>query len=142
MAWTTVTGQPKSIYWMMFTPVAALICIIEGYRACQTAGDWLRLSITQIVQWIAIGIAMYVLMLTPVRGLMNDDAVGLTLLTFIALGVFLSGLHERVWRLCVLGVFLGIAVPVLAWIESAVLLMAGLLLVLCVVGFLIWEFRS
>jgi hypothetical protein len=141
MGWTTVTGQPKEGYWMIFTPVSAVICIVEGYQVCKSTSDWIRLGITQIVQWAAIGIAMVVLMLTPVRGLMNDDAVGLVLLTFIALGVFLSGLHERVWRLCVLGVFMGIAVPTLAWIESAVLLMAGILVVVCLAGVGIWWVR-
>jgi len=142
MAWNTVTGEPNRLYWMMYTPFAALVCIYEGWRICTTGPERMRLIIAQAMQWAATGVAMYVLMLTGVRGLMNDDAVGLTLLMLVALGIFTSGVHERVWRLCVLGIFMGIAVPTIAWVESAVLLMAGVLLVVCVVLFLVWWLRK
>jgi hypothetical protein len=140
MAWTTATGQPRREYWMFYTPLAMVICIVEGYRSARTMKDWGILVLTQVLQWGAVGIAMYILMVTAVRGMMNEDSVGLTLLTLIALGVFLSGLHERVGRLCVLGIFLAAAVPVIAWMESAVLLMSGVFLLLCVLGFAIWYF--
>ncbi len=142
MAWNTVTGEPNRLYWLMYTPFAAVVCIFEGWRTCTTGPERGRLIIAQVMQWAATGIAMYVLMLTGVRGLMNDDAVGLTLLMLVALGIFTSGVHERVWRLCVLGIFMGIAVPTIAWVESAVLLMAGVLLAVCVVLFLVWWLRK
>ena len=142
MAWNTVTGEPNRLYWMMYTPFAAVVCIFEGWRICASGPERARLVIAQVMQWAATGIAMYVLMLTAVRGLMNDDAVGLTLLMIVALGIFTSGVHERVWRLCVLGIFMGVAVPTIAWVESAVLLMAGVLLAVCAVLFLVWWRRK
>ncbi|MFL5288210.1 MAG: hypothetical protein ACJ8AW_46440 [Rhodopila sp.] len=142
MAASTVTGQPKKLYWSVYTPIAAAICIYEGWRVCKTASAYTTVFFTQVLQWLAVGTAMYLVMLSPMRGLMNDDAVGLTLLTYIALGVFISGLYTRMWRLIVMGVFLAAIVPVAAWMEStAILVMTGALLALCVIGLIGWVIR-
>ena len=69
---------------------------------------------------------------------MNDNATSLALLILLALGTFVSGVHARVWRICLVGVFLGFGVPAVAWIQDfATLLLVGILL-LAVVGFVFW----
>ena len=45
------------------------------------------------------------------------------LLTLLALGVFVSGLNVRSWKLCVTGAFLAVGVPMVAWVERAALLL-------------------
>jgi hypothetical protein len=47
----------------------------------------------------------------------------LILLTLIASGVFISGLYLRAWKLCVVAAFLAVAVPIVAWVEQAALLL-------------------
>jgi len=57
----------------------------------------------------------------------NDNATGLTLLILLALGTFVSGVHARVWRICLVGVFLGLGVPTVAWVQDfATLLLVGI----------------
>src|SRR4051812_22201685 len=50
MAATTVTGQPKRLYWSIFTPVAALVCVLEGWRIAKTAGDYTAIFFKQLFQ--------------------------------------------------------------------------------------------
>ena len=143
MAATTVTGQPKRIYWSIFTPVAAVVCVLEGWRVAKSAADYTSVLFTQVFQWLAVGAAMYLLMLTSVRAMMNDDSVGLALLTVLALSVFTAGVHLRAWRLLVSGAFLAGAVMAISFIEAyAIVLMAGVFAVLCVLGILGWVLRK
>ena len=73
MAATTVTGQPKRLYWEIFTPVAALVCVLEGWRVSKSAADYTSVLFTQVFQWLAVGAALYLLMLTSVRAMMNGQ---------------------------------------------------------------------
>jgi hypothetical protein len=86
---------------------------------------------------------MYLMILGDVRGMLNDDAMGLTLLTLIALGTFISGVHTQVWQLGVVGVFLAVAVPVIAWVERGALLLLLIGIVLLVVlGVASWLYQK
>jgi hypothetical protein len=87
---------------------------------------------------------MYLSLLPVVGAVVNDDATGIALLTILALGTFLAGLQARVWRVCVVGLFLAISVPAIAWLDrSALFLTLAALLVLLVAGSSViwWLFR-
>jgi len=143
MAATTVTGQPKRFYWEIYTPFAALVCVLEGWRVSKSAADFTAVLFTQVFQWLAVAVALYLLMLTSVRAMMNDDSVGLALLTIIALSVFTAGIHLRAWRLLVIGAFLACTVIAIAFIEAfAILLMAGVFALLCLLGLAGWFMRN
>ena len=73
----------------------------------------------QIVHLGAVLVAMYLVTVSDARRLLNSDAIGLMLLTLLALGVFDSGLNLRAWKLCVTGMFLAVAVPIVAWVDPA-----------------------
>ena len=60
------------------------------------------------------------------------------MLTLLALGVFISGLDLRAWKLCVTGVFLAIAVPLVAWFEQAALFLVLIGAVLIALRLLLW----
>jgi hypothetical protein len=64
---------------------------------------------------------MYLINLSNVSGLTTSDAIGRVMLTLLALGVFISGLDLRDWRLWVAGVFLAVAAPPVARFEQAAL---------------------
>lgn len=86
--------------------------------------------------------ATYLLNVSDVRGLVNSDAMGRMMLTLLALGVFVSGLNLRAWKLCVAGAFLAVAAPLLAWFQQAawvLLLIGGVLIAL---GLLLWWGRA
>jgi hypothetical protein len=125
-------------YWMALAPIYGLISVISGWRHIETTAGHLQLVMTQVLHWAAFVIAMWLMFLPEVRGVVNDNATGLTLLILLALGTFVSGVHARVWRISLVGVFLAISVPVVAWIQDfAVLLLVGVLLAL-LFGFGLW----
>ena len=125
-------------YWIALAPVYCLITVISGWRRIETPSERLQLVLTQVLHWAAFVIAMWLMFLPEVRGVVNDNATGLTLLILLALGTFVSGVHARVWRICLVGVFLGFGVPVVAWVQDfATLLLIGMLL-LAAVGFVFW----
>jgi len=58
--------------------------------------------------------------------------------TLIALGVFISGLYLRAWKLCAVAAFLAVAVPIVAWVERAALLLLIIAGGLIALGFAGW----
>jgi hypothetical protein len=142
VAWTNLSGLPASGYWVFMTPVAAGICIFAGWRQCHTREGRIRLAATQGLQWLGFLVAMYLIVKTDVHDVLNDDSIGLTLLTMVALAVFVSGLHVGAWRLCVIGGFLAATVPVVAWLEEAALFLLVGAVGLVALSFLTWWVRN
>lgn len=142
IAWTSLTGTASKGCWIVLTPIACLICITAGWHTCPTGVDKTRLITTQAMQWVGVWIAMYLMLLGDTRGMLNNNAIALTLLTLVALGVFVSGIYTRVWQLCVVGAFLAIAVPAVAWVEQGALLLLGIAVVLIGLGFANWWFQN
>ena len=117
-------------YWMMLAPAYALIVIVSGWRNLETGAERMRLVVTQLLHWAAFLGAMWLMFLPEVRGVVNDNATSLALLILLALGTFVAGVHAAVWKICVVGVLLALAVPAVAWVqESAVLLLISALLI-------------
>jgi len=138
ISWTTFTDHPAVGYWAFISPVFGAICIAAGWRHVFTREDRLRLVYTQALLWVAVLIAMYLSVLPEVRAVVNDNATGLALLTILALGTFLAGLQARVWRICVVGGFLAVSVPVIAWLDESALFLTLIALFLVVVGSAVW----
>jgi hypothetical protein len=55
--------------------------------------------------------------------MMNADASALGALTVLALGTFTAGVHIAAWRICLVGLVLGLGVPAIAWLEQSALLL-------------------
>ena len=135
---TSFRGPTTHFYWMALAPAYALIVVISGWRHAETGAARLQLAVTQALHWLAFVGAMWLMFLPEVRGVDSDNAISLTLLILLALGTFVAGVHARAWRICVVGVFLGAAVPAVAWVqESAMLLLVSALLV-AAAGFVLW----
>jgi hypothetical protein len=139
---TSFRGPTTHFYWMVLAPVYALIVVASGWRSLETGAERMRLVVTQALHWLAFLGAMWLMFLPQVRGVDNDNATSLALLILLALGTFVAGVHAAVWRISAVGVFLGLAVPAVAWIQDSVtLLLAGLLLVLLFGGLFWWLWR-
>jgi hypothetical protein len=135
---TSFRSSTTYYYWMALAPIYGLIVVASGWRQLDTGGDRLQLVLTQALHWLAFLGAMWLMFLPQVRGVVNDNATSLALLILLALGTFVAGVHARVWRICLVGVFLALSVPAVAWIqESALLLLVAALLVIAV-GFAFW----
>ena len=124
-------------------PIYGLICVLAGRAQARETTGLARLIWTQALHWLACIIAMRLLFLPQVRGVISDDATGLSLLVVLALATFLAGLHAGIWRIAVVGLLLALSVPAAAWLQRSALLLAAeaLLLVGAAAIFLWTRFR-
>ena len=100
------------------------------------------MAITQVLQWAAVLIAMYLITVSNVQRSLDANALALMILTLLALGVFVSGLNLRAWKLCVTGAFLAVSVPTIAWLQDAALLLVLVGIVLIALLFGYWWLRD
>jgi hypothetical protein len=138
VSWTNVLGVSVATYWVTMTPIAALLCVSVGWVHLPRGRRRFEMVAIQLGQWVAFLVAMYLIHVSNVDGLVTHDALGSILLTLLALGVFISGLDLRTWRLCVAGAFLALAVPFVAWFADAALFIFLIGVVLIALGLLIW----
>ena len=142
ICWTSLFRTPTATYWVIMTPITAFLCMAVGWRHLPKGRGRLDMVAIQVGQWAAVLVAMYLIHVSNVRGLVTSDALGSMMLTLLALGVFVSGLDLRAWKLCVAGVFLAIAVPLVAWFEQAALFLFLIGAVLIALGLLLWWARA
>jgi hypothetical protein len=138
VSWTGGLDVPVATYWVTMTPIAGLLCIAVGWGHLPRGRERFEMVAIQVSQWAAVLIAMYLIHISNIDGLVTHDALGSILLTLLALGVFISGLDLRTWKLCVAGAFLALAVPFVAWFENAALFMFLIGVVLIALGLLTW----
>ena len=143
VAYASFSRQSMVGYWEFLAPVIGVLCVVVGWpHAPDKAARW-RLVWTQVLHWAAFLVAMNLLLLSGVATLLSPDATGLTILTLLALGTFVAGVHIQAWRICVLGMIMGLGVPAIAWIErSALLLLLGGLAVVAIGGAFWWGARG
>lgn len=141
ISWTGLSRAPTATYWVIVTPIIALICIYTGWRHT-LSGERIGMAVTQVLQWAAVLIAMYLLTVSDVERSLNANALGLMILTLLALGVFVAGLNLRTWKLCLTGAFLAVSVPAIAWLQDAALLLVMIEVVLIALLFAYWWLRD
>lgn len=121
ICWTSFFRRPTAEYWVIMTPVTALLCVAVGVGRLPRGRGRIETAAIQLAQWAAVLVSMYLINVSDVGGLNTSDALGGMMLTLLALGVFISGLDLRDWRLALAGIFLALAVPLVAWVEQAAL---------------------
>ena len=136
VSWTNMLGVSVATYWVTMTPIAGLLCVCAGWAHLPRGRGRLEMVAIQLGQWAAVLVAMYLIHVSDSDG--QHDAVGSILLTLLALGVFISGLDLRTWKLCVAGAFLALAVPFVAWFADAGLFIFLIGIVLIALGLLAW----
>ena len=125
-------------YWLIITPVYAVICIIAGWRHFDTAESHRELVYVQLLNWLALVVAIFVLYNNAVQGVLNTNASSLAMMTLLALGTFTAGLQARVWRICGLGAVLFVAVPTIGWLDQSIMALFAATLVVIAIGALTW----
>ena len=141
ISWTSLSRSPTANYWIIVTPIVALICIVAGWRHTES-GERIGMAITQALQWTAVLIAMYLITVSDVQRSLNANGLGLMILTLLALGVFVAGLNLRAWKLCVTGAFLAVSVPTIAWLQDALVLLVLVGIALIALLFAYWWLRD
>lgn len=139
IGWTSVEGTPETgargtvvWFWLALVPAYGAACIWEGWAHATASRLRTRLVVTQLLHWAAFLVAMYMLLTPGVRAVLNDNAVGLALLTLLAISTFVAGVHAWSLPICTTGVVLALAVPAIAWADANMLLIVAVVLVLAV----------
>jgi hypothetical protein len=136
VAYTSLAQRPLTMYWMTLTPFIGTICVLARWRDVEGQKEHLRLIWTQALHWGAVLVAMNLLFVADVKHMMNADASALSMLILLALGTFTAGVHVAAWRICLVGVVLGIGVPAIAWLEQSTLLILLAVVVLVAIAIL------
>ncbi len=141
-----VTGfGPRIIYvWIVLVPLFCAVCVLDRWRAVTLARERRRLVVSQLLHRLAVLAAMFVVLQPEVRGVVNDNATGLLMLTLLTLGTFVAGVHAWSPAICIVGIFPGAAIPAIAWLEQSVLLsVAGFaVLGLLFASWAVWHWRT
>lgn len=146
----TNTGGPESSgfgptisrVWLFVVPIYFLSCVWHGWSRATMRGARMRLLATQALHWLAFLAAMYLVLMPDVRGIVNDDSVGLLMLLLLAMGTFLAGVHAWSLPICLVGIVLAVAVPALAWLEAATMFLLIVMIAIAlavVVALALWR---
>jgi len=102
-AYTGVLHQPLIGYWE-FLAVA---------MHTHDSKARFRMVWTQALHWLAFLVAMNIVLLPDVQRMLPAPATGLALLTLLALGTFVAGVHVS-WQICVLGLIMAFCARLIA----------------------------
>lgn len=138
VGYTSVSQQGMTWYWIAITPFFALVCVIVGWRGLQGARAHWHLIQMQALHWLAVILAISLVFVSDVEKIMNSDATALMVLTILALGTFTAGIQVASWRICIVGIVLGLGVPSIAWLEESTVLIVLSLIVVVTVGLSIY----
>jgi hypothetical protein len=138
VAYASFSRQSMVGYWEFLAPVIGLLCVGIAWPHAPDKAARLRLVWTQALHWLAFLVAMNLLLLSGVASTLSADATGLMILTLLALGTFVAGVHVQAWQICVLGMVMGLGVPAIAWIERSALLLLLVVVALAVIGLGLW----
>jgi hypothetical protein len=138
VAYASFSRQSMVGYWEFLAPVIGLLCVVIGWPHAPDRAARFRLIWTQALHWLAFLVAMNLLLLSGVASLLSADATGLMILTLLALGTFVAGVHIQAWQICVLGMVMALGVPAIAWIERSALLLLLVVVALAAVGAGLW----
>lgn len=105
-------------YWMWMAPVFGIVTTIAAWSRAQRRGDPIgRIIPTQVLHWLGVAGAVYLVYLLQATGRMENEAAGITVLIVLGLAAFLAGIYSD-WRLSVLGVILGAAAAAFAILDQ------------------------
>jgi hypothetical protein len=138
VAYASFSRQSMVGYWEFLAPVIGLLCVVIGWPHAPDKAARFRLIWTQALHWLAFLAAMNLLLLSGAASLLSPDAIGLTILTLLALGTFVAGVHIQAWQICSLGVVMALGVPAIAWIERSALLLLLVVIALAAIGAAFW----
>lgn len=129
-------------YWLILTPVFAVISIAAGWSHFVGRNERLWLAGSLALNWCALLLAIFLLSNSGVQGVMNVNASSLAMMTLLALGTFIAGVQARVWPICAVGGVLFLAVPGLGWLDQSPLLLSAAALLVIVLSGGAWWFTQ
>jgi hypothetical protein len=134
VALASIALDSMSLYWEILVPFFAGVCVYTRLRDAQHQAVLSRLLRIEAFHWGAVIIAMWLMLSPAVSHMMDANATGLVMMTILALGTFTAGAQIGSWRIELVGAVLALAVPFVAWLERATLLVT--LVSVAIVGFI------
>lgn len=114
VAYTNTSRQPLVGYWEFLALAIGVTCVINRWPQVDSQELRWQLIWTQALHWIAVLVAMNIMLLPGVRQLLPTPAISLVLLTLLALGTFLAGVSLLSLQTAFLGLAMGAAVPAIS----------------------------
>lgn len=140
VAYTSLLPEASFRYWQILAPIFGVICVVTRWPNAYAEGRHWRLTITQILHWGVFALSMQLWFLPAVQRSLDAFVSGLVVLYLLAMGTFLVGVYYLAWRLCVVGLFLGLAIPAIALLDEAALLLLALAVLLIAGAYLYSRF--
>ncbi len=143
VAFASLALEEMAIYWELLIPFFAAVCIYARMRDQQHKVALTKLLRIEALHWGAVFGAMRLLYMPDVANVMNAMASGLMMMVLLALGTFTAGAQIGAWRIALIGVLLGAAVPFIAFLERATLLVTLVsIALLAIIGFYVSHHRK
>jgi hypothetical protein len=124
VAYSSFAGHPINGYWELLAIAIGLVCVVIGWPNAPDRQSRFTLIWKQAAHWIAILVAMNLVLLQGVQQVLPIQATGLVLLLLLAVGTFTAGVNLMSLRICFLGLAMALAIPGMTWLKQASLLLA------------------
>ena len=121
VAYTNASRQPLVGYWEFLALAIGVVCVINKWPEIDGKDARWRLIWTQALHWVAVLIAMNIVLVSGVQQLLPTPATSLVLLILLALGTFLAGISLLSLQIAFLGLAMGLAVPAISWLQQSVI---------------------
>ena len=121
VAYTNASHQPLVRYWEFLALAIGVVCVINKWPEIERKEARWRLIWTQALHWVAVLIAMNIMLVSGVQQLLPTPATSLVLLILLALGTFLAGVSLLSLQIAFLGLAMGLAVPAISWLQQSVI---------------------
>jgi hypothetical protein len=127
VAYSSFTGLAINGYWEFLAVATGLVCVTTGWPHAPDRQERFKLIWTQVAHWVAILVAMNLLLLHSVQQLVPIQATGVMLLLLLGTGTVLAGIHLLSLRISFLGAAMALSIPAMTWFKQAslILLLAG-----------------
>lgn len=139
VAYSNISRQPLVGYWEFLALAMGVVCIVTEWAGLEERKARVRLIWTQALHWVAVLIAMNIMLLSNVQQHIPTLATSLTLLILLALGTFLAGLSLLSPQICFLGLALALAVPAISWLKQSMLFLTLAVVFLVGLGLTVWS---
>jgi len=138
VAYSNLAHQPLTGYWEFLAVAYGVLCVFTQWENAHGRDPRVRLIGTQALHWVAVLAAMNIMVLNRVQSMVPAPALGLVLLTLLALGTFLAGVSFLSIQICFLGLAMALAVPAIAWLTQSFLFIVLALILLAGLGVALW----
>jgi hypothetical protein len=141
VAYTNISHQSLVGYWEFLAIAMGVVCVVTEWTELDEKQARFRLMWTQALHWVAVLVAMNIMLLSGVQQLLPAPATSLVLLILLALGTFLAGLGLKSLPICFLGLALALAVPAISWVKQSALFLILAAVFLIGLGMTFWPRR-